>query len=61
MHNIRLETMAMMEKHQEKLQVCKNDWVRRIAGLKRIDKQRMEELWEEVGARESLTRKVRRW
>ena len=35
-------------------QVCKNNWMRRIAGMKRIAKRRMEELREEVG--ESLTK-----
>ena len=53
-----LETMAMTEKQQEKLQVCKNNWVRRIAGVKRVDNRRMEELREEVGGREILTRKL---
>ena len=33
-------------------------WVRRTAGVKRIDKRRMEELREEVGVKESLTRKL---
>ena len=42
----------MTEKQQERLQVCENNWVRRIAGVKRIDKLRMEELREEVGERE---------
>ena len=42
-------TMAMTEKQHEKLQVCENNWVRRIVGVKRIDKRRMEELREEVG------------
>ena len=36
--------------------VCENNWVRRIVGVKRIDKQRMKEPREEVG--ESLTRKL---
>ena len=48
-----LETLAMTEKEQEKLQVCENNWMRRIAGVKRIDKRRMEELREEVGVKES--------
>ena len=48
----------MREKQQEKLQVCETNWVRRIAGVKRIDKLRMEELREEVGVRESLMRKL---
>ena len=43
------------QRNNEKLHVCKNNWVRRIAGAKRIDKRRMEELREEVGVRESLT------
>ena len=43
----------MIEKQQEKLQVCKNNWVRRIAGVKRINKRRMEKLREEVDVRES--------
>ena len=53
-----LETMAMTEKQQEGLQVCENNCVRRIAGVKIINKRRMEELREEVGVRESLTRKL---
>ena len=48
-----LETMAMAEKQQEKLQVSQNNWVRKIVGVKRIDKRRKEELREEVGVRES--------
>ena len=55
-----LETMAMTEKQQEKVQVCDNNWLRRIAGVTIIDKRRMEELREEVGVRESLTRKMAR-
>ena len=53
-----LETMAMIEKQQERLQVGENNWVRRIAGVKRIDKRRMEELREEVGLKESFTKKL---
>ena len=32
--------------------------MRRIAGVKRLDKRRMKELREEVGVRESLMRKL---
>ena len=32
-----LETTALTEKQQEKVQVCENNWVRRIVGLKRAD------------------------
>ena len=38
--------------------VCENNWVRRIAGVKRIDKERMEELREEVGVKEGFRRKL---
>ena len=48
----------MTEKQQERLQVYENNWVKRIAGVKRIDKRRMEELREEVGVRGSLRRKL---
>ena len=30
----RLETMAMTEKQQERLRVCENNWVKKIAGVK---------------------------
>ena len=58
-----LETMATTQQQQEKLQVCENNWVRRIAGVTRIDKRRMGELRErdphgEVGGSEILTRKL---
>ena len=44
-----LETISVSEKHQHRLQVCENNWVRRIAGVKRVDRRRMDELREEVG------------
>ena len=46
--------MEMTEKQKEKLQVCEGT----IAGVKRIDKQRIEEPREEVGVKESFTRKL---
>ena len=30
----RLETLALSELHQHNLQVCENNWIRRIAGVK---------------------------
>ena len=53
-----LETMAMAGKQQESLQVCENNRMRRIAGVKRTDKRRMEELREEVGVKRSLSMEV---
>ena len=47
-------TLPVSEKHQHRLQVCENNWVRRIAGVKRVDRRRMDELIEEVGIQECL-------
>ena len=49
-----LETLHVTEKHQPRLQVCENNWVRRIAGVKRVDRRRMDELREEVGIQKCL-------
>ena len=49
-----LETLPVSEKHQHRLRVCENNWVRRIAGVKRVDRRRMDELREEVGIQKCL-------
>ena len=49
------ETLAMTELQQHRLQVCENNWVRKIAGVKRADMRRMVELREETGMQRSLT------
>ena len=49
-----LETVALT-KQQEKLQVCENNWVRRITRTKRVDRRRMNDLRKEVGMQCSLT------
>ena len=49
-----LEALPVSEKHQHRLQVCENNWVRRIAGVKRMDRRRMDELREEVGIQKCL-------
>ena len=43
-----LETLALSELHQHKLQVCKNNWIRRIAGVRRVERRRMKDMREEV-------------
>ena len=50
-----LETVALTEKQQQKLQVCENNWVRRITRTKRVDRRRMNDLRIEVGMQCSLT------
>ena len=49
-----LETVALTEQ-QQKLQVCENNWVRRITRTKRVDRRRMNDLRKEVGMRCSQT------
>ena len=53
-----LETVAITE--QQKLQVCENNWVRRITRTrtKRVDKRRMNDLRKEVGIKCSLTERL---
>ena len=51
-----LETVALTEQQQQqKLQVCENNWVRRITRTKRVDRRRMNDLGKEVGMQCSLT------
>ena len=44
-----LDTLALSELHQHKLYVCLNNWIRRIPGVKRVKRRRMNDLREEVG------------
>ena len=44
-----LEKLTLSELHQHKLQVCENNWIRRIAGVRRVERRRMKDLLEEVG------------
>ena len=47
------ETLAMTELQQQRLQVCENNWVRKIARVTRADRRRMVELREETGVQRS--------
>ena len=49
------ETLAMTELQQQRLQVCENNWVQKIARVTRADRRRMVELREETGLQRSLT------
>ena len=50
--------MALTEQQQQKLQVCENNWIRRITRTKREDRRRMNVLRKEVGTQCSLTGKL---
>ena len=57
-----LETVALTERQQLRLQICESNYIRRIAGVKRVDRRRIEELREKIGVQVSLTgRLVKCW
>ena len=49
------ETLALTELQQHRLQVCENNWVRKIARVTRADRRRMVEL---TGVQRSLTERL---
>ena len=51
----RTETLALTELQQQRLQVCENNWVRKIARVTRADRRRMVE---ETGVQRSLTERL---
>ena len=52
--------MALTELQQQRLQVCENNWVRKITRVTRADRRRMVELMEETVVQRRLTeRRVR--
>ena len=54
------ETLAVTELQQQRLQVCENNWVRKIARVTRADRRRMVELREETGVQRTLTERLMR-
>ena len=52
------ETLALTELQQQRLQVCENNWVRKMARVTRADRRRMVELREETGVQRSLTERL---
>ena len=53
-----LETMALTEKQQKTIQVCENNWIRRLCGVKLVEKRRLAELRKEVGLKKTVTQKM---
>ena len=51
------ETLALTDL-QQRLQVCENNWVRKIARVTRADRRRMVELREETGVQRSFTERL---
>ena len=46
-----MDTLALSKLQQHTLQVCENNWIRRIAGVRRVERRRMKDLREEVGTK----------
>ena len=55
-----IETVALTEQWQQKLQVCENNWVWGSTGAKRVDKWRMVDIREEIGMQFSQTGRTMR-
>ena len=53
-----METLALSELHQHKLQVCENNWTWRIAGVRRVERRRMKDLRAEVGTKACMVGKI---
>ena len=52
------ETLALTELQQQRLQVCENNWVRKIARVTRADMRRMAGLREETGVQRSMSERA---
>ncbi len=53
-----LDRLALSELHQHKLQVYENNWIMRIAGVRRVERWRMKDLREEVGTKACIDGKI---
>ena len=54
-----LDTLApLSELHQHKLQVCENNWIRKIAGVRRVERRRMNDMRVEVGTKACIVGKI---
>ena len=53
-----LETLALSELHQHKLQVCENNWIRKIAGVRSVERRRIKDLREEFGTKPCVVGKI---
>ena len=49
-----VETVALPERQQQRLQVCENNLGRRIVGMKTVERRRMDGLREEIAVQMSL-------
>ena len=56
------ETIALSERQHHRLQVWEHNWVRWIAGVKRVGRRKMDDLREELGIEKCVMRRlVKSW
>ena len=53
-----LGTLALTKRHDDKMQIAENNWVRRICKATQVDRRKMKELREEIGMKKHLKMKV---
>lgn len=53
-----MESLTLTKEQQEKLQVCENNWVRRLCGAKLSDRRRLCDMRGEVDMRWTMTQKI---
>ena len=51
-------TLPVSELHQHNLQVCENNWIRKIAGVRRVERRTLKDLREEVGNKACLVGRI---
>ena len=56
--NYGLEALALSELHQHRLHVFENNWIRRIAGVRRVERRRIKDQREEVGTKACIVGKI---
>ena len=53
-----LDALALSELHQHKPQICENNWIRRIARIKIMERRRMKDPREQVGTKACIVGKI---
>ena len=60
-HMYGLETMALTEKQQVNVQLSENNWIRRIVGVKRADKRKLDQFGVKENYKKKLVRSRFKW
>ena len=58
LHSYFYSNDLQISKTPKKEQVCENNWIRRIAGVRRVERWRMKDLWEGVRTKACTVGKI---